>query len=73
MQILHKLEDRDVPMDRLYDMDDKEIGELIRHPHGGKVHTGLSFKTISLDLKFVFLLTLYTISLQLVYSTRGSF
>ena len=25
-------------MERLYDMDDKEIGAMIRHPHGGKVH-----------------------------------
>jgi len=74
MQILHKLEDRDAPMERLYDMDDKEIGALIRHPHGGKVHNvAFSLKTVSLNLKFVFLLTLYTISLQLGYSTRGSF
>lgn len=39
MQILHKLEDREASMERLYDMDDKEIGALIRHPHGGKVHS----------------------------------
>jgi len=37
LQILYKLEDREASMDRLYDMDDKEIGALIRHPHGGKV------------------------------------
>jgi activating signal cointegrator complex subunit 3 len=36
-QILHKLEDRDAGLERLYDMDEKEIGALIRHPNGGKV------------------------------------
>ncbi|KAG0625562.1 hypothetical protein M758_2G065100 [Ceratodon purpureus] len=35
--ILHKLEDREASMERLYDMDDKEIGAMIRHPHGGKL------------------------------------
>lgn len=36
-EILHKLEDRGADLDRLYDMDEKEIGSLIRHPHGGKL------------------------------------
>jgi activating signal cointegrator complex subunit 3 len=36
-QILHKLEGRDAGLERLYDMDEKEIGALIRHPNGGKV------------------------------------
>jgi activating signal cointegrator complex subunit 3 len=35
--ILHKLEGRDAGLERLYDMDEKEIGALIRHPNGGKV------------------------------------
>jgi activating signal cointegrator complex subunit 3 len=35
--ILHKLEDRDAGLERLYDMDEKEIGALIRHPNGGKL------------------------------------
>ncbi|XP_024368754.1 DExH-box ATP-dependent RNA helicase DExH14 isoform X1 [Physcomitrium patens] len=35
--ILYKLESRDATMERLYNMDDKQIGELIRHPHGGKL------------------------------------
>eukprot|EP00897_Mesotaenium_endlicherianum_P001872 jgi/Mesen1/1712/ME000138S00568 len=36
-EILYKLENRGATMERLYDMDEKEIGALIRHPHGGKV------------------------------------
>ncbi|KAL3683377.1 hypothetical protein R1sor_001399 [Riccia sorocarpa] len=36
-EVLHKLEDRGAEMDRLYDMDEKEIGALIRHPHAGKL------------------------------------
>ncbi|KAH6555344.1 hypothetical protein KP509_1Z263400 [Ceratopteris richardii] len=36
-EILHKLEDRGTDLDKLYDMDEKEIGSLIRHQHGGKV------------------------------------
>ncbi|CAK9255752.1 unnamed protein product [Sphagnum jensenii] len=35
--ILHKLEGRDAGLERLYDMDGKEIGALIRHPNGGKL------------------------------------
>ncbi|OAE30033.1 hypothetical protein AXG93_3893s1430 [Marchantia polymorpha subsp. ruderalis] len=41
-EILHKLEDRGAEMDRLYDMDEKEIGALIRHPYGGKVALTIS-------------------------------
>eukprot|EP00850_Spirogloea_muscicola_P016834 SM000140S00583 [mRNA] locus=s140:13532:28767:- [translate_table: standard] len=36
-EVLHKLEERGAEMDRLYDMDEKEIGALIRHPYGGKL------------------------------------
>lgn len=36
-ELLRKLEDRGADLDRLYDMDEKEIGLLIRHPHGGKL------------------------------------
>lgn len=36
-EILRKVEDRGGDLDRLYDMDDKEIGSLIRYPHGGKL------------------------------------
>lgn len=46
MQILHKLEDRGAEMDRLYDMDEKEIGALIRHPYGGKVGPSEDFPLI---------------------------
>lgn len=37
MQNLHKLEEKDATLESLYDMDEKEIGQLIRHPYGGKV------------------------------------
>eukprot|EP00850_Spirogloea_muscicola_P003370 SM000013S26539 [mRNA] locus=s13:882491:898189:- [translate_table: standard] len=37
LEVLHKLEERGAEMDRLYDMDEKEIGALIRHPYGGKL------------------------------------
>ncbi|GBG84220.1 hypothetical protein CBR_g38192 [Chara braunii] len=36
-EVLMKLEERGADMNRLYDMDEKEIGALIRHPHAGKV------------------------------------
>ncbi|KAJ7519602.1 hypothetical protein O6H91_20G045600 [Diphasiastrum complanatum] len=36
-EVLYKLEVRGTDLDHLYDMDEKEIGALIRHPHGGKL------------------------------------
>ncbi|MCO5571323.1 hypothetical protein L7F22_025061 [Adiantum nelumboides] len=36
-EILRKLEDRGLDLDGLYDMDEKEIGSLLRYPHGGKL------------------------------------
>ncbi|KAJ8643830.1 hypothetical protein MRB53_005578 [Persea americana] len=36
-EILRKLEDRDVDLDRLYEMDEKEIGAMIRYYPGGKL------------------------------------
>lgn len=37
LQILRKLEERGVDLDRLYDMQEKDIGALIRYAPGGKV------------------------------------
>ncbi|KAK6153447.1 hypothetical protein DH2020_013086 [Rehmannia glutinosa] len=37
IQILRKLEERGVDLDRLYEMQEKEIGALIRYAPGGKV------------------------------------
>ncbi|WCJ35849.1 Activating signal cointegrator 1 complex subunit 3 [Euphorbia peplus] len=36
-EILRKLEEREVDLDRLHEMDEKDIGALIRYPHGGKL------------------------------------
>jgi len=75
MQILQKLEDRDASMERLYDMDDKEIGALIRHPHGRKVHSvafHLNPFNVSDFQAQVLPGNIYTISLQLGYLTSWS-
>lgn len=37
LQILRKLEERGVDLDRLYEMQEKDIGALIRYAPGGKV------------------------------------
>ena len=36
-EVLYKLEQKGAELDRLYDMEEREIGAMIRHPHGGKV------------------------------------
>ncbi|KAJ8451475.1 hypothetical protein Cgig2_017866 [Carnegiea gigantea] len=37
LEILRKLEDRGADLDRLYDMEEKDIGALIRYAPGGKI------------------------------------
>lgn len=37
LQILRKLEERGVDLDHLYEMQEKDIGALIRYAPGGKV------------------------------------
>jgi hypothetical protein len=45
---LWKLEERNVDLDRLYELEENEIGALIRFSHQGKVCLGLkSFVIIS--------------------------
>lgn len=39
VQILRKLEERGADLDRLQDMEEKDIGALIRYAQGGKVHS----------------------------------
>ncbi|KAI3929942.1 hypothetical protein MKW98_004096 [Papaver atlanticum] len=36
-EVLRKLEDREVDLDRLLEMEEKDIGLLIRYAHGGKI------------------------------------
>lgn len=36
-EILRKLEEREADIDRLQEMEEKDIGSLIRYPHGGKL------------------------------------
>lgn len=43
LQILRKLEERGVDLDHLYDMQEKDIGALIRYAPGGKVLSGFCF------------------------------
>lgn len=37
VQILRKLEERGADLDRLYEMQEKDIGAIIRYAPGGKV------------------------------------
>lgn len=39
-EVLFKLEQKGAELERLVDMEEREIGAMIRHPHGGKVGVG---------------------------------
>ena len=38
VQIIRNLEERGVDLDRLYDMEEKEIGKLVNYGPGGRVY-----------------------------------